>query len=315
MSLQLIKEEVFYLAVKWESTEVLYHRFPVKDGKKVRWVNNMIPELKDDLSKLNKMLTNYFVEGLELHADMLDPKIPQAYLPNRGIVTNAAIHKNSKTIIRFDFKKFYDNITWELVCNSLGLPFRSFIENNNVKRLFIANETGSVGQGFPCSGILASYAMLDFWMRLGEIIDNNIRLTQYSDDLTFSLINSKIETEGFDIKSLQAKIKQAMDDVHRNHNLHINPKKTLRQSNNNRIITGVRINDDNRLTCSRKTYRLFRAVFHNLHHGKTIDEVLKLSNVKSLQSLKGKLNYAIQIDSSMKMRKLVRKYEQLGIKI
>lgn len=277
-------------------------RFPLKSEHKIRWVNDPIPELKSAMKQWNAELTNHYVNQLEKHNLT---KHAQAYLPNKSIKTNAKIHQNSDVIIKFDFSGFYDSVIFDYIRDDIRhLTNASDEDLALIERLIIDPNTGGVTQGLPVSGALAGLALIPFWKQLRKDLNPNIEFTQYSDDLTFSIINPK-NKKGFTTSELTKLIKQTM--INTNRLFKLNDKKTTTQQKQFRKITGVRINHNNQLSCSRKDYRMFRTVTHVLSKDANTLSVLKRFGFDSVASFSGKISYMRTIDETGKINRWINK--------
>lgn len=285
------------------------NRFPLKTGLKTRWVNDPIPVLKTALKDWNNEVTERYIQKLEKYNLT---EYSQAYLPNKSIKTNAKIHQNSNKIIKFDFANFYDSVKFEYIeSDIIALTNATVDDLPKIKRLIIDEKTGGITQGLPVSGAFAGLALIPFWSQLQKSLHPEIMFTQYSDDLTFSLKTTK-DNPLFNVDYLTEKINKALHDVNRN--FEINTKKTTTQKDQFRKITGVRINHNNQLTCSRKDYRLFRTITHVLRKENNTDKVLKQFGFKSKASFTGKISYMRSIDETGKINKFINKNSDIFLK-
>lgn len=291
---------IIQIAYDLEHESKLINRFPLRAGRKTRWVNDPIPKLKEALKDWNVEITDLYVKALESKDLTL---FSQAYLPGKSIKTNAKIHQNSPTIIKFDFSGFYDSVVFDYIVDDIRhLTDGSDHELELIKRLIIDPKTGGVTQGLPVSGALAGLALIPFWEHLNQTLDNNITFTQYSDDLTFSMKNIR-NTTSFNVEDLTEKIKDSLQQSNRDFQL--NTKKTTVQEHQFRKITGVRINHNNQLTTARKDYRLLRTIVHVLSKEDDTLAVLKQFGFKSRASFTGKVSYMRTIDETGKIQKLL----------
>lgn len=290
-------------------TKDLINRFPIRNNKKTRWVNDPIPALKIALKNWNHELTAHYESVLEREGLTL---FAQAYLPNKSIKTNAKIHQNSPTIIKFDFSGFYDSVSFDYISDDIKhLTGASDNELLLIKRLIIDPETNGVTQGLPVSGALAGLALVPFWKQLRANLNPAIQFTQYSDDLTFSKQSRKADPD-FNKTDLTNMITQTLIQTDRNFAL--NDGKTTVQSQQFRKITGVRINHKNQLSCSRKDYRLFRTMTHVLEKESDTLAILDQFGFKSVASFSGKISYMRSIDETGKIDRFIEKNSQVFLK-
>lgn len=296
-------------AYKLQNTEKIINRFPIRDGNKDRWVNDPIPILKNALKNWNIEVTEYYQHQLNrMNLSM----VSQAYLPKKSIITNAKIHQHSSKIIKFDFTGFYDSVSFDYIKEDIRhLTNASDIELSLIERLIIDPETGGVTQGLPVSGAFAGLALIPFWENLREQLNENITFTQYSDDLTFSKKTNK-EIESFTIESLTNIINKTLNDSYRD--FKINNKKTTIQEHQFRKVTGVRINHNNQLSCSRKDYRLFRTITHVLSKESDTLSVLQQFGFKSKASFIGKISYMRTVDETGKIDKLINNNTEIFLR-
>lgn len=281
----------------------LIRRFKIK-GKngKLRDVNDPIPELKAILKKWNDTITQQYIHLLKRHGVS---HIPHAYLPNRSIQTNARQHLYSD-VAQFDFKGFYDSCKFEYFIHALRELDPNLTPQNEymVKRLLIDPNTGGVTQGLPVSGALAGISLIPFWVELQKRLPQNIKFTQYSDDLTFSYIGKR--PKEFTIPVLTQKIYESLHAV--NLNFKLNDDKTRIQSRQYRKVTGIRINHFNQMTPSKKDYRFLRHALYILSKSDDLEKELATWGFKSKEAFIGKVSYMRSIDDTGKVNRLIMQY-------
>lgn len=263
-------------------------------GTKWRQVTEIKEPLCSALKEENKKL--YQIYEYELNRYHVSD-IPQAYRKQHDIRTNAAIHKNNKTIIKFDFSKFYDNVDWAYIKPYIELIHPDLINNEIAyKKCYIDKDTGGVYQGSPCSGVLAGLALVPFWVELKKVLPTET-FTQYSDDLIVSNTNkTQKEIENIILDCL----KKA------NRKFKLNKKKTTTQTDHFRSVTGVHINREDKMTPKRTDYRKYRSLLHGL--SKTNDPIQFLQNIGETSShFLGKLSYLESIDETDKIKNIIAK--------
>lgn len=284
------------------SDNKLIHKFEIKEKNKTRIVNNPRPELKVILKEWNDIITRYYVELLE--EENLS-NIAHAYLPNKSIRTNTQTHIYSD-VIQFDFKGFYDSCKFEYFIKHLK-EFDVTINKENeytIKRLLIDTETNGITQGLPVSGALAGLSLIPFWKELRNNIPEEIKFTQYSDDLTFSYTGN--QPKEFTISILKKKIYESLKKC--NLDFKLNNDKTRIESGHFRKITGVRINNYNQMTPSRKDYRFLRHALYILSKSDDLEKELIIWGFKSKNSFIGKIAYMRSIDDTNKVNNIIMEY-------
>lgn len=280
----------------------LIRRFQIKNKGKLRDVNDPIPELKTMLKEWNVVITDYYVQQLQKH-DV--SHIAHAYLPNKSIQSNAQAHLFSP-VAQFDFKGFYDSCKFDYFVNALRDLDPTITKQNEhiIKRLLIDPNTGGVTQGLPVSGALAGITLIPFWVELNKSLPDNMRFTQYSDDLTISFTGKK--PPEFTIPILTQKIYEALHRA--NLDFKLNNDKTRIQRDQYRKVTGIRINHHNQTTPSRDDYRFLRHALHVLSKSDDLEKELKIWGFPSKHAFIGKISYMRSIDSTGKINRIIMKY-------
>lgn len=280
----------------------LIRRFKIKNKGKLRDVNDPVPELKNILKDWNGTLTDYYVQQLQGNGVN---HVAHAYLPNKSIQTNAQAHLYSP-VIQFDFKGFYDSCRFDYFKEALRELDPTLDDQNEdvIKRLLIDPNTGGVTQGLPVSGALAGLSLIPFWVELGKSLPENVRFTQYSDDLTFSYAGQT--PPGFTVQVLTQKIYEALKKTGLDFKL--NADKTRTQKEQYRKVTGIRINHHNQTTPSRNDYRFLRHALYILSKSNDLDKELAEWGFASKSAFVGKVSYMRSIDSTGKIDRIIMKY-------
>jgi RNA-directed DNA polymerase len=265
-------------------------------GTKWRQVTEIKEPLRTALREENKRLYEVYEAEL-IKYDLAD--IPQAYRKNHDIRTNAKIHKENKTIIKFDFSQFYDNVDWSYIRPYIAQVHPDIdINEKTYKKCFIDKDTNGVYQGSPCSGVLAGLALIPFWRELKKALPNET-FTQYSDDLIISNSEkTQNEIEKIIIRCLKISKRY----------FKLNTDKTTTQMDHFRSVTGVHLNRDNQMTPKRVDYRKYRSLLHGL--SKSNDPVQFIENIGETSShFLGKLSYLKSIDETGKITKIIAQSE------
>ena len=278
-----------------ETPKPTVRHFKIWTGKKYRQVAEPHEPLKSQLSNENYYLLNLY-EQLLTKYDL--ENIPQAYRRNHGVHTNAIHHKNNKIWFRFDFKSFYDTIRLKDFAEFIKPLYKDiYTHSDEYSKCFIDPNTNGLIQGSPTSGTLAGIALIPFWIELKQTLPKAV-ITQYSDDLCISGVDhlSQKEVQTIVIQSInKAKLK-----------VRLNTNKTRQDEAQYRCLTGVACNAENKVTCYRKDYRLYRAMLHKMKTH-SVEDTLRLNKITAL-AVMGKLNYMKHIDSTGKIQKLIDSY-------
>lgn len=298
-SLPLIQDSQSLLSIP---DDQLIRRFKIKNKGKTRDVNDPVPELKTILKEWNPIITDYYVQQLRENGVS---HVAHAYLPNKSIKTNAETHLYSP-VIQFDFKGFYDSCEFDYFKDALGQLDPALTDQNEhmIKRLLIDPNTGGVTQGLPVSGALAGLSLIPFWVELAKNLPENVRFTQYSDDLTFSYTGRT--PPGFTVPILTQKIYEALKKTGLDFTL--NADKTRTQKEQYRKVTGIRINHHNQTTPSREDYRFLRHALYILSKSDDLDRELAVWGFASKSAFVGKVSYMRSIDSTGKIDRIIMKY-------
>lgn len=265
-------------------------------GTKWRQVTEIKEPLRTALREENKRLYEVYEKELSKY-DISE--IPQAYRKEHDIRTNAKIHKENKTIVKFDFSKFYDNVDWSYIRPYIETLYPDLNANEKTyRKCFIDADTGGVYQGSPCSGVLAGLALIPFWCELKKALPEET-FTQYSDDL---IVSNTTKNQ----KEIEQIILQCL--VKSNRRFKLNKDKTTTQTDHFRSVTGVHINRQDKMTPKRTDYRQYRALLHGL--SKANDPIQFIQSIGETSShFLGKLSYIKSIDETGKITKIIERVD------
>jgi hypothetical protein len=302
------------------SNTPLYQHYRMPTSTKVREIWAPEDTLKDAMRHLLLPLTSAY--------DMKKKNSTQyAYIKERSIVDNAAVHRENKYIAKFDIKGFFDFCDWKLTekyikflfpKDKFGPNYELYAKVKNViKETLINPETGGLYQGNPVSGVLSNAILRPFSAyfanilskqaekppkSINEMVDivpeheiKRFAVSVYADDITVSS-NEKIDWN--EAKRLSGIIRYTFEELELPFRLNL--KKTSIARNNGRKITGVRINHKDELVVPRVKYMMLKSMCHRISHGKSITVP---KNV-----FQGNLAYARFVDASGKIEKLIAKY-------
>lgn len=216
-------------------------------------------------------------------------KYAKAYHKNISLKDNASPHINKKIILKLDIIDFFENIEYPLIYEK---SFNEVFFPKSIGHLltYLCTYESRLPQGAPTSSYISNLVMKDFDEEIGKWCENNnISYTRYSDDMTFS--------GDFNPSTI---IKKVRKELYK-YNLKINNKKihviTNSQQQN---VTGIIVN--NKLQVSSKYRNKIRQeIYYIKKYG--IKEHLKKINFqesisKYLNSLYGRINYVLSIDSN-----------------
>lgn len=272
------------------------HHFKRWTGTKWRQVTEIKEPLCSALKEENQKLSLIYEEELKKY-NLSD--IPQAYRKEHDIRTNAKIHKNNKTIVKFDFSKFYDNVDWSYIKSYIAQIHPDISEHEKLYyKCYIDDDTNGVYQGSPCSGVLAGLALIPFWCELKKALPSET-FTQYSDDL---IVSNTTKTQ----EEIQKIILRCLKKSNRRFKL--NKDKTTTQIDHFRSVTGVHINRQDKTTPKRSDYRRYRSLLHGLSNSGNPIEFLSAINETPSHFL-GKLSYMQSIDETGKIANIIEPHK------
>lgn len=233
-----------------------------------------------------------------------------AYKPNlkSPLLKNAQKHSKYAYSIRVDFENYFPSIVPEdlmpiiekkFLKRNLNTEEEQFLKNS----LFIKykNYGFSLGIGSPSSPMISNIVMYEIDENLCNYSSQNSAIyTRYSDDIVYST-NKKGECAEF-IKYLKYLLKETESPV-----LKINNEKTFYMSRKNRrVVTGLFITPDGKVSIGRNQKRYIRKLVFDFKNGNLDDE--------SIIYLKGYLNYILDVESTF-YNSLANKYGKEVIKI
>ena len=282
--------EIIYTKIDIESQgEQLYSLF--KKPKKSGGMRDIIApheKIKAALVDLNHMLQKIY--------DNRNSSFQIAYKKGKNVKSGALLHKDKKYVFNIDLSDFYPSCKKELVKKYTDFLFaysfnREFIEEQFFD-VILFNDGLFIGS--PVSGTLANVIISNAVLYMNNICKkHNISFSVYADDISFS--SDKFLVKDFVVGIFnEAFAKYQLDSYYK-----INEKKCIGFSGCNRKVTGVTINDNNKITVSRKYYRNLRVQIDHLSKGD--------SNI-DITSLRGKIAYAAMIDDSGKIYNYLQKY-------
>ncbi len=216
-------------------------------------------------------------------------KYAKAYHKNISLIDNASPHLNKKTILKLDIIDFFENIEYPLIYDKC---FNEAYFPKSIGHLltYLCTYESRLPQGAPTSSYISNLIMKDFDEEIGTWCnDNNISYTRYSDDMTFS--------GDFNPTTI---IKKVRKELYK-YNLKINNKKIhVINNSQQQNVTGIIVN--NKLQVSSKYRNKIRQeLYYIKKYG--IKEHLNRINYqesisKYINSLYGRINYVLSIDSN-----------------
>ena len=283
--------QVMFTAEKLKSEgTVLFekHHKRKKNGKiRIYYAPNEI--IKEDLRALNAVLTSVY--------DGRNADFQVAYKKGKSVYDNAAIHKNHKFVYNIDLKDFYPSCKRELVARYTRFLFKGALNTDKVLDKFLDYILIDDGLfiGNPISGCLANTIIskpVGYIKRMCR--KSNMEFSVYADDMSFS--SNKFISKDYIIELFNG----AFDRYGMMEYFKLNEDKCVGYSGCRRKVTGVSINDSNKITCSTKYFRLLRTMIAHVAAGDGKVDIGKL---------RGKIAYATMVDDSGKVYRYLKKFE------
>lgn len=212
-----------------------------------------------------------------------------AYVSGTSIKTNAELHAKNGPILKFDFKDFFTSLRdrdWKAYCAKYDL----FDDPEDVtlsSKLFFCRMPGStilrLAIGAPSSPWLSNVLMYEFDELISRRVQKDyVTYSRYADDLTFSARRTGYLTR------VEKILNRTVSELE-NPRLTLNQDKTvLATTKYRRVITGLVLANDGRVTLGRDRKRRIRAALHNAFSGKLDAEAMTrlagmLAFVKSVE--------------------------------
>lgn len=196
-----------------------------------------------------------------------------AYRAGQSIRSNAERHAKNGPIMKFDFSNFFPSIKardWQNYCELNSI----FSEHDDIRLstlLLFHQQRGSsnlrLAIGAPSSPWLSNVLMYEFDEKMSAAVSvDKVTYTRYADDLTFSARRT-----GY-LNGVSKTLRNIIQDT-KNPSLVLNEKKTIVATTKyRRVVTGLILADDGRVTLGRDRKRLIRAMVHHAVSGKNTAE-------------------------------------------
>jgi RNA-directed DNA polymerase len=215
----------------------------------------------------------------KLQAEYKPSAYAHGFVPGKSIITNSALHRRKKLIIKLDMEDFFPSITFPRVRGMFMAPPFNFgreAATTMAQMACLDDEIGALPQG----GVLSPYISNMLCRRLDKKLaivaqENKCRYSRYADDLTFST-NDVVH---FRQKKFLKKVSKAVEKE----NFAINETKTRCLTRSERqIVTGIVINDG--VNVNRKYVRNIRAILYNCERNGIESQALKSDGYRDSRS-------------------------------
>lgn len=266
------------LLVLTAPTRYKEHHIQKRGGRGQRLISQPTAELK--------LVQRWLVER-ELHPLPVD-RHATAYRPNTSIQNHVEPHRNSRFLLKLDFKDFFPSLTDQALRHRLAHDANYSEQEVGilVQLLFRrrrGDSTSRLSIGAPSSPFISNYLMLEFDQRLARYCEiNALWYTRYADDIAISakLPNALDPAKNF-VTNLIAELRYL--------SLTLNPEKTVNVSKKfRRELVGLVITNEGQVSLGRNEKHRLRAAVHAFINR-------KLSPVECM-TLRGQLAFAMSIE-------------------
>lgn len=239
------------------------HRYKTYEIPKRNGGFRQISQPARELKVLQSILIQEILSPLPVHTGA------KAYRQRISIRDNAAAHAGNGPILKFDFANFFPSIVakdWISYCTKHHIFTDEEDTHLSANILFWRYPSGSVLRlaiGAPSSPLLSNVLMFDFDEIISQAVaKDHITYTRYADDLTFSAKRAG------NLRDVETTLRRVIREV-RSPNLKLNEEKTIFATKRyKRVVTGLVLADDGKVSLGRDRKRLIRAALHHYVSGK-----------------------------------------------
>jgi hypothetical protein len=232
------------------------YAIPKRRGMGWRIIAQPSRELKD----IQRYLVSHALSSLPIHG------AATAYVAGKSIRQNALMHAKNRVILKLDFEGFFHSIVFADLAVQLERMSVLVVERSDwsvlEKLLFWHNpETGNLclSIGAPSSPFISNAVMYQLDAQISEIVAaHGAAYTRYADDISIS--SDTVET----LREIEAKISGAVA-ASEHPRLRFNLQKTgIYTKAVRRIVTGLTITPQGRVSLGRKRKREISAAIHHI---------------------------------------------------
>lgn len=214
-------------------------------------------------------------------------KVAHAFIKNKGIVSNARIHRNKKIVLNIDIEDFFPSFNFGRVYGFFKKD-RDFMLPDSVAKM-VAQLTcynGYLPQGAPTSPIVTNLICRIMDIRILKLARKyKLDYTRYADDLTFSTNDKSFdEKKVIFMKKLNNEIRRAGFNINKN-------KTRVQYENMRQIVTGIVVNK--KLNVPADYCKKTRAMADNLYRHGVFYIDGKEGNINMLE---GRFSFINQLD-------------------
>ena len=265
------------------------YKIPKRSGNGFRTIAQPAPEVK----RIQRIVIEKVIGDWPIH------EAATAYRKGMSIRDHAALHGNSKYLLKLDFSDFFPSISLESVRKHISRN-SSFSEQDSILLAsvltWLDKQTGvrCLSIGAPSSPFVSNSIMFDFDTVLHKYCtDRGVTYSRYADDLAFSTNCPKILS---DVERFAHNLVASLNYPR----LRFNEAKTINVSRRDRrVLVGLNITPNGEVSIGRERKRLIRAQVNCLAKG------LPLQG--DISSLRGMLAFIWSVEPKF-IKALLEKY-------
>lgn len=273
-----------YLFAQKASVKYRTYTIPKRNGK-LRTINHPTKALKN----YQRILSKEIFSKLPVHDRVY------SYKKDTSIKDLASYHKNSRFLLRIDFRDFFPSLNSKNIRELLSKNLDSFnfqLTNDDITLInYIVCKSNKLTIGAPSSPIISNVLLYDFDYEMNNF-SNKIKYSRYADDLYFSSNTPDL------LKDIIPFLKSFLSNYYIK--LSINEEKNIYTSKKRkRSVTGLVLTTDNKVSIGRSKKRHIKSlIFKYINEGISSEE---------LTYLKGYISFIRSVEESFYIT-LTKKY-------
>lgn len=247
--LKVDKDELLALVADADSFYKPYKKTKMRaDGTlKVRDIEPSKEYLKDVQKLIDKNILKPAMDSL--------PSEIMGGRPHISVVDNARLHARSKALMKYDVKNFFPSITYQHVYQIFRYRLNFCEEAANIltKLTTYPSDNPHVPQGAPTSTSIAMFTLEPLAIKLGEYTrENDMKSSFWVDDITVSGDPKVLKSHRGHINYL---VNSTPYTIHPDKDTGIVKKGQKIKGESGRRVTGVTIDNTNRLTLGNRKFK------------------------------------------------------------
>lgn len=279
-----LKKLTYLLYVKKPENCYSTFEIPKKNGdlRKISAPNDALSSIQRNLSvELSKRQKEIWEEK------NIRPNISHAFEKDKGIISNARVHRNKRFVLNLDLENFFGSIHFGRV-RGFFMKNRDYKVPTEVATIIaqLCCFQGSLPQGAPSSPIITNLVCQIFDFHVLKLAKKyKLDYTRYADDLTFSTNDTKF-------LQLKDSFLEDLEVVIQKNGFKINKSKTrLSYRSSKQKVTGLVVNK--KLNVDRNYCRETKAMAYNLYKTGVFQIGGQLGTINQLE---GRFSFINQLD-------------------